>query len=123
MLQNEPTEIIIIKNAKFTKITKKFTKTFLFFLRDAIKFMNKSQIPVYNDITRLQLDVIKRQNTIFEKQLNGYELELAKVIQISEEKQSEIDRLKKEAVEKSEKLENSRLRLEHKISLLNDEIG
>jgi hypothetical protein len=85
--------------------------------------MDKSQIPVFNDITRVQLDVIKQQNTIFERQLTGYELELAKVIEVSENKQSEIDRLKKEVVEKSEKLENSRLRLEHKISLLNDEIG
>jgi hypothetical protein len=85
--------------------------------------MDKSQIPVFNDITRVQLDVIKQQNTIFERQLTGYELELAKVIEVSEDKQSEIDRLKKEVVEKSEKLENSRLRLEHKISLLNDEIG
>ena len=111
-----------IKNAKFTKITMKFTKTF-FFLRDAIKFMDKSQIPVYNDITRLELDVVKRQNTIFETQLANYELELVKVIQISEEKQVEIDRLKTEVLQKSQKLEYSRLRLEHKISLLNDEIG
>lgn len=84
--------------------------------------LSMPQVTAYNDITALQLDTIYAQNEVLMKRFLSLQKQLEGVERLNAQKSAIIEQLRTDHVNTKIQIERGLLRLEHKISLLHDDV-